>query len=169
VAAFFYALGGLDHYRHPDLQAALARASEYVDKAEGAGDPDGAQQAHFELCITLTRHGPLEEAERHLAATEYMRTGSPLRQAMWYCSLGRLRLAQGDHGAAQEALELALSAARQTQERANWEDLILGLLSLCERGELTAANRTLHQVGPPPSRRRGRDGATQRTRKPRSP
>jgi hypothetical protein len=154
VAAFFYALGGLDHYRHPDLQAALSQASDYVEKAEVAGDPDGVQQAHFELCITHTRHGPLEEAEKHLAATEHMRTGSALRQAMWYCNLGQLRLAEGDHGAAQEALELALRAARQTQERANWEGVILHFLNLCERGEVSARRRTVHEVTPP--RRRDR-------------
>jgi hypothetical protein len=166
VVAFFYALGGLDHYRHPDLEAALSRASDYVEKAEATGDPDGVQQAHFELCITHTRHGPLEEAEKHLAATEFMRTGSPLRQAMWYCNLGRLRLAQGDPGGAQEALEQALRAARQTPERANWEDLILGLLALCERDELSARQRTLHPVEPPKSATRPRARSAKQKHKP---
>jgi tetratricopeptide (TPR) repeat protein len=166
VQAFFHALGGLDHYRHPDLQAALSRASEYVAKAETAGDSDVVRQAHVELCITHIRHGSFEEAEKHLAATEHMRTGSALRQAMWYCNLGRLRLAQGDHGAAQEALGQALRAARQTQERANWEGVILHFLSLCERGEVSARERTVHQVESPPGARRGRGRPTQRKRKP---
>jgi uncharacterized protein (DUF2267 family) len=162
VQAFFHALGGLDHYRHPGLHETLARASDYVGKAETAGDSDVVRQAHVELCTTHIRHGDLEQAEKHLAATEHMRTGSALRQAMWYCNLGRLRLAQGDHSAAQEALELALRAARRTPQGANWEGVILHFLGLCERGEVSARQRSIHQVKPAPGAHRGRGRATQR-------
>jgi len=164
VQAFFHALGGLDHYRHRDLPTALSQAPEYLAKAEAAAHAGVIRQAHVELCITHARLGHVEEAEKHLTATEYMRSGSPLHQAMWYCNLGRLRLAQGDHSAAQDALELAQRAAQRAEEKANWEDLILGFLNRCEREELSARHRTLHPVVPPnrTPRPRGRAAAPKR-------
>jgi len=85
---------------------------------------------------------------------------------MWYCNLGRLRLAQNDHTAAQAALETALRAARQTAQGVNWEAIIRHFLGLCERGELSARERTVHQVGPPSGACRESRQPAQKKRKP---